>query len=507
MRKWLPLLAVCLGTLMLLVDVTIVNVALPAMAGDLRASFSSLQWVVDGYALALAALLLGIGSLADRIGHRTSYVAGLVLFALASLVCGLAPTAGALVVARAVQGVGGAAMFATTFALLNSAYTGRDRGTAYGVWGAVAGAASAIGPLAGGPLTQGLSWRWIFFVNLPVSIAAVVLTLLVVDGTHAPARQRFDLAGLVVFTGAAGLLTFGMIEANTSGWADAASWGPSLGGLLLVLVFGVVERRVANPLLDLTLLRHPTFSGVLLAGAVLSFSAFVSFTYTSIWLQSVLGLGPVEAGLVGLPMSAAAFAVSVVVGRMLAQWSPRWVIAAGLLVIGVGDLVGFVLVRGSAGAWALLPGFFVIGVGVGFATPSLSATGMAAVPARRGGMAAGAVNTARQLGSAFGIALLGSVFTTGVRSSLADSGRPDPEALAGVVASGRARESLSAVPDASRGALRTALEAAAVHGVGRLFLVAGVVAVLASFVVLVMIRPRSTAPDTHVTQSLDSSIR
>jgi EmrB/QacA subfamily drug resistance transporter len=489
MRKWLPLLAVCLGTLMLLVDVTIVNVALPAMADDLRTSFSSLQWVVDGYALALAALLLGVGSLADKLGHRKSYVGGLVLFAVASLACGLAPSAAGLVIARVVQGVGAAAMFATTVALLNSSYTGRDRGAAYGVWGAVSGAASAIGPLIGGPLTQGLSWRWIFFVNLPVSVAAIALCLLVVRDVHEPARRRFDLVGLVTFTGAAAALTFGMIEASTSGWADPLSWGPLAAGALLVGTFCVVESRVRDPLLDLHLLRDSTFSGVLIAATVLSFSAFVQFTYTSIWLQSVLGLSPVASGLVGLPMSIASFTVSISVGRFLHAWSPRWVIAGGLSVIALGDLLAFFLVHGVAGPAALLPGFLVTGVGVGVVTPSLTSTGMSAVPPQRGGMAGGAVNTARQLGAAFGIALLGSVFTAGVRASLTGSVLPDPDRTAAAVASGRSHEIVAALPAAGRGAAGDVLKAAAAQGIDHLFLASAVVAAVAVAVAIVMIRP------------------
>ncbi|WP_373302557.1 MFS transporter [Streptomyces gelaticus] len=408
------------------------------------------------------------------------------------------------IAARVVQGVGGAAMFATTFALLNSSYSGRERGTTYGVWGAVSGAASAIGPLVGGPLTQGLSWRWIFLVNLPVSVATVVLSLLVVKDADQPPRRRFDVGGLVVFTGAAGLLTFGMIEANEAGWSNVSSWGPLLAGLGLIAVFGVMERRVQNPLLDLALLRHPTFSGVLLAGVVLSLAAFVSFTYSSVWLQSVLGLTPVVAGLVGLPMSAAAFVVSMLMGRVLHRWSPRWLIASGLLVIGVGDLVGFLLVRDTAAPWALLPAFFVVGVGVGLTTPSLSSTGMAAVPAQRGGMAAGAVNTAGQLGTVFGIALLGSVFTAGVRSSLADSRLPDPDRLADVVASGRATEVPAGGPGGADGSVRTALEAAAAHGIDQLFLVAGLAAVLTALIVFVMIRP---AGRTRLTSVADTPSR
>ena len=187
MRTWAPLAAVCLGTFMLLVDVTIVNVALPHMAVDLHTSFSSLQWVIDSYAVALAALLMGLGSVADLHGRRLVYLAGLAVFAAASLASGLATDPGLLITARAVQGAGGAAMFATTIALLNASYQGRDRGTAFGVWGAVAGGSAAVGPVLGGLITETLSWRWIFFVNLPVSAAAIVLTLAAFGADRGPA--------------------------------------------------------------------------------------------------------------------------------------------------------------------------------------------------------------------------------------------------------------------------------------------------------------------------------
>src|SRR4051795_436020 len=251
MRKWLPLVTICLGTFMLLIDVTIVNVALPKMAVDLHTSFGALQWVVDAYALALAALLMGIGSISDIVGHRTAYIAGLALFALSSLACGVAPNVGSLIAARAVQGVGAAAMFATTFALLNSSYSGRDRGTAYGMWGAVAGAAAAVGPIIGGLLTEGVSWRWIFFVNLPVSVLAIVLCVVVLDDAHAPARGRVDLAGMVTFTAAAGALTYGLIRANEYGWSPPATWLWLVAAPVLLIAFVAVEHRTASPMLDL----------------------------------------------------------------------------------------------------------------------------------------------------------------------------------------------------------------------------------------------------------------
>src|SRR6185437_13513580 len=231
------------GTFMLLIDVTIVNVALPDMVQDLKASFSSLQWVVDAYALTLAALVLGTGSIADLVGHRRIYIAGLALFAVSSLVCGISPNSGCLITARAVQGVGAAAMFATTFALLNSSYTGRDRGTAYGMWGAVSGAAAAVGPIIGGLLTEAASWRWIFFVNLPISVLAIALCVFVLKDVHAPTGARVDLPGMITFTGAAGFATYALIRANEHGWANTTTYLLFAASAVLLAAFLAVQAR------------------------------------------------------------------------------------------------------------------------------------------------------------------------------------------------------------------------------------------------------------------------
>jgi EmrB/QacA subfamily drug resistance transporter len=492
MRKWLPLLAVCLGTFMLLIDVTIVNVALPDMAANLHTSFASLQWVVDAYALALAALVLGIGSIADQVGHRRSYIGGLGLFAVASFACGIAPNAGLLIAARTVQGVGAAAMFATTFALLNSAYQGRDRGTAYGMWGAVSGASAAVGPILGGFLTEGVSWRWIFFVNLPVSVAAIALCVFVLTDAHVTTRHRVDIAGMITFSAAAAAVTYALIRANDDGWAAPSVWGLFVAAAVLLTGFLLVESRIEHPMLDLALLRNRSFVGILIAGLVLTFSAFAYFTYTSIWLQSVIGLSPIQAGLTGLPLSVAAFAVSALIGRFLHGSRPGPIIGGGLILIGLGALLSAVLVRGDATWPQLLPGFALVGIGVGLATPTLSSSAMAAVPPQRGGMAAGTVNTSRQLGFAFGIALLGTVFSARAHSLIADRGVPESAGIAKALSGGQAQKLLAAAPGSSRASLDRALHAASVSGLQGTFLVAGIAGVVAGLLVLLLVRPPRT---------------
>lgn len=492
MRKWLPLVAICAGTFMLLVDVTIVTVALPSLAEGLHTSFSSLQWVVDAYALTLAALVLGAGSLGDRIGHRRVFIGGLIVFAAASLACGFATGPGLLIGSRAIQGVGGAAMFATTFPLLNGSYAGRDRGTAYGMWGAVAGASAALGPVLGGLLTQELSWRWIFFVNPPVSVGVIALAWILAD-SHPPAARRIDVPGILTLTTAAAAATYGFIRAGSDGWSADGTWGILAAAAVLVAAFALVEWRTAEPMLDVRLLRHRVFTGMLLAGLGLNFAAFAYLTYASIWLQSVLRMSPVHAGLVSMPISLTAFVVAGGSGRALHGARPGRVIGAGLTLIGIGGLVGLALVRGDAGWAHLVPGYVVAGVGVGLVSPMLGSATMASVPRERAGMAAGAVNMMRQLGYAFGIALLGTVFAARAADTIAAHGVAGPAQLARALAGGQARQVLHAAGNRA-GALDPVLHAAALSGLQGAFLVAGVAGLAVGLAVFALVRQHR--PDT-----------
>ncbi|MFF7687650.1 MFS transporter [Streptomyces syringium] len=515
MRKWLPLVAVCLGTFMLLVDVTIVVVALPDMAESLHTSFADLQWVMDVYALALAALLLGVGSLADRIGHRHVYVGGLALFALASLACGLATGPQALIAFRAVQGIGGAAMLATTTALIGSIYHGRDRGVAFGAWGAVSGAASAAGPVLGGLLTQHLDWRWIFFVNLPISVLAIAMTLRFVTVTPTRGSRGVDLPGMATFTLAAGSATYALIKGSEHGWTSATTLG--LFGLAAValLAFLVIETRRRQPLLDLTLFRQGSFSGLMIAAVLLSVAAFSYLAYTSLWLQSVRGMGPVAAGLTCLPMSAAAFLVASLSGRFLHGASARWMIGLGLLLIGGGAFLQAMIDADSS--WTVLvPGLAVTGIGVGLATPMLASAALASVGPERGGMASGAVNTARQLGNALGIAVLGVVFHAGLTGSLRGHGPhslADPAATADALAGGQAGAVVAHAGSPQQRAVAGHLvHEAFAAGLQQTFLVSGALGLLGGIVALVLIRrPRSlmaTAPrrdDANATDGKSAS--
>ncbi|AHH20186.1 putative transmembrane efflux protein, major facilitator superfamily [Nocardia nova SH22a] len=408
MRKWLPLFAACLGTLMLLIDVTIVNVALPEIATDLGTGLSGLQWVVDGYALALAALLLVLGSFADRFGAKPTYLAGLVVFAAASLACGLAGSSDLLVAARAVQGIGGAAMFATTLSLLHATYGGRDRGIAFGAWGAVSGAAAGIGVVLGGVLTDLLSWRWIFLVNLPIAVLTIVLSAFAFGPSPRQPGRSVDVPGMTAFALAATAFTYGVIRAGEHGWSDGTAVTALILGALATGGFALIESRSAAPMFPLALLRNRTLVAALVAATGFNFAAFAASPLISLWLQQQLHLSPLRAGLSMLPMAATAFLVSALFGRFLHDVPPRWTIGGGLVIVGIGS--GLLGIIDTGSSWsALLPGYLVIGLGVGVLAPPLVSVAMAAVAPRQSGIAAGAVNTARQLGLALGVAILGTV--------------------------------------------------------------------------------------------------
>src|SRR5215218_2894701 len=300
-RKWWTLVAVCTATFMLLVDVTIVNVALPSIEQDLHASFSDLQWVIDAYALTLAALLLTGGSLADILGRRRIFVIGIVVFTVASVLCALAGTPLVLNLARALQGIGGAFMFATSLALLASAFQGRDRGTAFGVWGATTGASVAVGPLVGGVLTDGIGWEAIFLVNVPIGIAAIAMTLAKVEESHAPSGGRIDWPGLLTFSGALFALIFALIRGNSEGWGSPVIVACLAAAAVLFVAFVMVERRSDHAMLDLSLFRKPAFAGASITAFVLSASMFSMFLYLTLYIQNILGYTPLESGLRFLP--------------------------------------------------------------------------------------------------------------------------------------------------------------------------------------------------------------
>jgi EmrB/QacA subfamily drug resistance transporter len=421
--RWWTLGAVCVATFMLLLDITIVNVALPDIQQDLGASFQDLQWVIDAYALTLASFMLTAGSLADRLGRRRVFVVGLGLFTGASLLCGLSTSPTALNLSRALQGVGGSAMFATSLALLASAFQGRERGIALGIWGATTGGSVAVGPLVGGVLVEHVSWQSIFFVNIPIGLAAILVTLRTVGESRDPDPGRIDVPGVVTFSLGLFALVFALVRGNPEGWGSAKIVGLLVASAVLLVVFVVVEARRERPMLDLTLFRKPTFVGVSIAAFALSASMFAMFLYLTLYMQNVLGYSPLGAGLRFLPVTLLSFVCAAGSGNLTERVPTRLLLGVGLGLVAVGLLLMSGI--GAHSRWThLLPGFLLAGAGVGLTNPAIASTAVGVVDPRRSGMAAGINNTFRQVGIATGIAALGAIFQSAVASRIADQMGP-----------------------------------------------------------------------------------
>jgi EmrB/QacA subfamily drug resistance transporter len=499
-RKWWTLVTVCVGTFMLLLDVTVVNVALPKIQAGLHSSFTDLQWVIDAYALTLAALLLTAGSLADLLGRRRVFAIGLVVFSAASLLCGVAQSPLMLNLSRGVQGIGGAMMFATSLALLGNAYRGQDRGVAFGVWGAVTGAAVSIGPVVGGALTDALSWRWIFLVNVPIGVVALALTMSKLEESRDPEGARLDIPGFITFTAALAALVFALIESSPKGWGSAVVEGCLIASVVLITAFVVVERRNSHPMLDLSLFRRPAFDGASIVAFTLSASIFAMFLYMTLYLQDLLGLSPLAAGLRLLTLSGAILVTSFVAGRLTTVVPVRLLMGAGLALVGVSLL----LMRGVTvtSEWThLLPGFVVGGVGVGLINPPLASTAIAVVPPRQAGMGSGINSTFRQVGIATGIAALGSIFTSAVRShvnsGLAAVHQGGANAIATAIANGQTGQAIAHVAPGARAAVAHVARASFIAGLNEIFLVGAVVALLGSVAALALIRSSDFVSQTE----------
>ena len=488
-RKWWTLIAVCVATFMLLLDIMIVNVALPSIQRDLGASLSSLQWVVDAYALTLASFLLVFGSLGDRLGRRRIFSAGFAVFTVASLCCGLSNDPTVLNFFRALQGVGGAAMFATSLALIAQEFEGRERGQAIGIWGATVGGAVAVAPLIGGALTDAFGWEWIFFVNVPIGVVAIVLTETRVANVAASDPQPLDWAGLVAFSlGLFGLI-FGLIRGNAEGWSSAQILASLTAAAVLIGVFVVIQFRRRNAMLDMSLFRVPAFGGVSIVAWALSAGCFAMFLYITLYIQDVLGFTPLQAGLRFLPVTLLGFFVAPISGNLLHKVPARFLLGGGLVVVGIGLLLMHGIAVGDS--WTgLLPGFLVIGVGIGMTNPAIASTALGVVPPARAGMASGINSTFRQVGIATGVAALGAVFQSRISSELATRLPRAPSRFADAVSSGAIHQGVAAAPPQFRNQALAAADHAFVTAFNEILLIGGAVAIVGGLLGLLLTRQR-----------------
>lgn len=407
-RRALALLAVCLGTFMLTIDVTIVIVALPSIHAVLHTSLSDEQWTIDAYSLSLAALLLPAGSLADILGRRRVFAAGLALFTIGSLLCGIAGSGLEIVLFRALQGIGGAIVFATSLALLTQTFTGRRFAAVLGIWGAVITVGLGCAPVLGGLLTE-VSWRLIFFVNLPVGVTAIIMTLIGVPEFRPPRSRRIDLPGSGVFTLGLVALIYGLTESGSDGWGSVPVITALAVAAAALASFPLIERRRRQPMFDLALLRKPTFVGGLAAAFGMNGSLYAVLLYLVSYLQDGLHYSALGTGLRLIVITAAATAVTIPAGRVSARVPARWLIGPGLVLIGLGLLLMTGLDAGS-GWTRLILGMAVAGAGAGLVTPPLASTAVRVVQPEDAGMASGVNSTFRQIGIAVSVAVLGGIF-------------------------------------------------------------------------------------------------
>jgi EmrB/QacA subfamily drug resistance transporter len=417
-RRALALLAVCLGTFMLTIDVTIVIVALPSIHTALHTSLSDEQWTIDAYSLSLAALLLPAGSLADVLGRRRVFAAGLALFTLSSLLCGLAGSGLEIVLFRALQGIGGAIVFATSLALLTQTFTERRQfATVLGVWGAVVTAGLGCAPVLGGLLTA-VSWRLIFFINLPVGVVAIVMTLVGVQEFRPARSRRIDLPGGAVFALGLVALIYGLTESGRDGWGSVPVITALAVAVAALASFPLIERRRRQPMFDLALLRKPTFTGGLAAAFGMNGSLYAVLLYLVSYLQDGLHYSALGTGLRLIVITGAATAVTIPAGRLSARVPARWLIGPGLILIGLGLLLMTGLDAGSS--WThLIAGMAVAGAGAGLVSPPLASTAVRVVPPEDAGMASGVNSTFRQIGIAVSVAVLGGIFDTRIGGATA----------------------------------------------------------------------------------------
>jgi EmrB/QacA subfamily drug resistance transporter len=476
---------------MLLLDITIVNVALPQIQRDFKADLADLQWVVDAYALSLAAFQLTSGSIADLRGRKLVFMTGIGIFTLASLLCGLSGNPTALNLARGLQGVGGAMMFSTSLALLAGAFSGRERGTAFGVWGATIGASVAVGPLVGGAITDGLGWEWIFFVNVPIGIAAIAFTLRKVDESRSPFARSVDWPGVVVWSAGLFLLVLALIRGNEQGWGSTKTVVELVAAVALIVAFLVIEYRRREPMLDLTLFRKPAFAGVSIVAFVLSAAMFSMFLYLTLYIQNGLGYTPFQTGLRFLPLTVVSFFVAAAAGRLAHSAPPRLLFGIGLGLVGLGLLLMHGIQLDSE--WTtLLPGFIAAGAGVGLCNPVIAQVAVGVVEPARSGMAAGINNTFRQVGIATGIAGLGAIFQARVESKatslLTASGVPG----------GKAESVAHAIATQQRGGARGgpiahAAQVSFISALNEILLVATVVAFVGAVLGVLLVRSEDVA--------------
>jgi EmrB/QacA subfamily drug resistance transporter len=408
-RKWWTLAAVAFGLFMIMLDNTVVNVALPSIAADLNIGLSELEWIVTGYALTFASLMLTGGKLADLLGRRLIFIVGLAIFTLSSLVCGLAGSGELLIGARVVQGAGAALMNPATLSIIAATFPPRQRGMAIGIWAGVSAMALAIGPLVGGLLTEHISWSWIFFVNVPIGVIAIAASLLLIpESKDESVEQRLDLPGLLTSGISLFALTYGLIEANTYGWTSSRILGAFAVAVAMLVAFVLLETRQRLPMLDLSLFRNGTFAGANLAVLLVALAMFGVFFFVSLYMQGVLGYSAVQTGAAFLPLTILIMLTAPIAGKSSDRFGSRWLMTVGMILIAI-QLFYFSRLGVEESYWNILPAMILGGFGMSMVMTPSAAAAVRALPVDKAGVGSAVLNAFRQVGGSMGIAVIGAI--------------------------------------------------------------------------------------------------
>jgi drug resistance transporter, EmrB/QacA subfamily len=408
-RKWWTLAAVSFALFMIMLDSTIVNVALPSIGRGLQMGVSQLEWVVNAYTLAFAVLMLTGGRLADLYGRRLVFDAGLIVFTTSSIACGFSSSADVLIGARTFQGAGAALMMPATLSIITAAFSAEERGTAIGIWAGVSGSALAIGPLVGGLLTEHVGWSWIFFVNAPVGAIAFVASLLLIRETRSiEVVRRLDLPGLLTSAGGLFALVYALIEANRYGWSSTTILSLFVLAAVLLIAFVLIERLSSRPMLELALFRKRTFAGANIAALLVSVAMFGIFFFVSLYMQNILGYSAVRTGAIFLPMTVLTVISAPLAGKATDLIGARWPITAGMIFLAVA-LLSFSTLGVHADFVDMLPGMLVGGLGMGVAMGPMTTAALSTVGVDEAGVVSGVLSTARQVGGALGVAVMGAI--------------------------------------------------------------------------------------------------
>ena len=417
-RKWWTLGAMCFALFMIMLDNTIVNVALPSIQKDLGASISGLEWTINGYTLSFAVLLATGGRLGDIFGRRLMFLVGVVVFALSSATAGFAPDETSLVISRVVQGVGAALMMPGTLSIITDAFPAHERGKAMGTWAGVSALALAVGPVLGGFLTEHVSWRAIFYVNIPVAIGAVFATLFAVrESRDTSVGREVDYAGVAVLTVGLTALVLALVEGNSWGWGSTEVIALLVGAALALPAFVWVENRVKAPMVQFDLLRDRNFLAAVCVAMIISFGMLGVFFFLALYMQDILGYSPLEAGVRFLPSTLMIVGVAPVAGRLSDRYGPRWLIAIGLVIVAA-SLFSFSRIAVDSSYLDLLPGFMLLGIGIAMTMSPMTSAAMNAVPVQKAGLASGVLSMFRMVGGSLGVAVTGAIFQGLVTSKL-----------------------------------------------------------------------------------------